>query len=140
MGVNVKFFLTWLICLDLRRKLFVKFHKSLSISAWFIGVTGLIKPLSAVESVIAEVFHKQHGGHIDFVQVHSKVYKYTCLEQKQPWLRVTLHAILINCIVSWLPCKVAFQLDCDDCKTIQINHNINAFLVVCIYAFNCPQK
>ncbi len=61
MGVNVEFLLTWLPCLDFWRKLFVKFRNSLSIFAWFVDVTGAIKPLSAVESVIAEDFHKQRS-------------------------------------------------------------------------------
>lgn len=67
MGVNVKFFLT---CFEFRRKLFVKFRNSLSISAWFISVTGVIKPLSAVESVIAKVFHKQRSGENIFLKTH----------------------------------------------------------------------
>ena len=59
MRVNIKFFLTWLPCLDFWWKELIKFRNSLNITAWLISIIGMIKLFSDVKSIIVKYFYKQ---------------------------------------------------------------------------------
>ena len=69
------------------------------------------------------------GAHISLLQIHSEVYQRTGLPQKETVFRIALHAILIDCILIGLSCGIAFQLKGDDCKAIEEDYQVNAFII-----------
>ena len=69
------------------------------------------------------------GTHINLFQIHSEVYQRTGLPQKEAVFRITLHAILIDCILIGLSCGITFQLEGDNCKSVEKDYQVNAFII-----------
>lgn len=71
----------------------------------------------------------QFGGHINFFQVHGKVYKAARLEEKQTGLGIALSPVLVNGVLVRLSGGVALQFKGDDGKAVQENHHVDALFI-----------
>ena len=69
------------------------------------------------------------GTHINLFQIHSEVYQGTGLPQKEAVFRIALHTILIDGILIGLSCGITFQLEGDDCKAVEEDYQVNAFII-----------
>lgn len=71
----------------------------------------------------------EFSTHINLFQVHSEVYQGTGLPQEEAIFRIALHAILIDGILIGLSCSITFQFKGDDCKAVEEDYQVNAFII-----------
>ena len=69
------------------------------------------------------------SAHINLFQIHSEIYQRTGLPQKETVFWIALHAILIDGILIGLSRSITFQFKGDDCKAVEEDYQVNAFII-----------
>ena len=74
--------------------------------------------------------------HIHFLQVHCKVDDAPRLEIEQSRFRVSLRAVLQDCVLITLPRKIAFEFKRHNRKAVQENHKVDSLGIARPYFFH----
>ena len=111
-------------------------------NAVFIGIDGIALPrvnalaVAHVERQEERCGTVQARGHTDLVQVHGKADEAPRLKAEQPRFRVSLGAVLGDCVRIRLPRQIAFEFNRDDGKSVDKDDEIDALFLARPHLFH----